>query len=280
MNTFSRYRVLVLVTVGILLFFVAHILLSSLFTLPRMNDLFTLFTVGGSLIVLVKIRNSLFRLDYLISLSAGLILGVAMTSATLFTPYPFIGMIEGNGGHALARGASVAIAMLAGLAIMRQGGPVQVHLARKDGRQTLMGLALGLAVGLPLAILNVFALKLTQGEPITWQSPLAALLDALQPAVVEEVVYRFAFLGILWLALKGPMPRQAGWQAGIIALLVHNFMHFDGLWLEAPLTALGMGAVMALLWGLPPTILALRRGLESAIAFHWIQDAARFWTGF
>jgi hypothetical protein len=40
------------------------------------------------------------------------------------------------------------------------------------------------------------------------------------------------------------------------------------------------GAAMALLWGLPPTILALRRDLESAVAFHWIQDAARFLAGF
>jgi hypothetical protein len=41
-----------------------------------------------------------------------------------------------------------------------------------------------------------------------------------------------------------------------------------------------MGLVMVLLWGVPPTILALRRDLESAIAFHWIQDAARFLAGF
>jgi hypothetical protein len=29
-----------------------------------------------------------------------------------------------------------------------------------------------------------------------------------------------------------------------------------------------------------PLILARRRGLESAVAFHWIQDAARFLAGF
>ena len=76
------------------------------------------------------------------------------------------------------------------------------------------------------------------------------------------------------------MPRAANWQAGLLALFVHNFMHFDDLWLEEPLVALGMGLVMALVWGLPPTILALRRDLESAVAFHWIQDVARFLTGF
>jgi hypothetical protein len=41
-----------------------------------------------------------------------------------------------------------------------------------------------------------------------------------------------------------------------------------------------MGQVLGLLWGVPPFILARRRGLESAIAFHWLQDAARFVAGF
>jgi hypothetical protein len=38
--------------------------------------------------------------------------------------------------------------------------------------------------------------------------------------------------------------------------------------------------VVMLLWGVPPLILARRRGLESAITFHWIQDVARFLAGY
>jgi hypothetical protein len=37
---------------------------------------------------------------------------------------------------------------------------------------------------------------------------------------------------------------------------------------------------LTLIWGLPPFFLARRRGLEAAIAFHWIQDVARFLAGF
>ena len=44
--------------------------------------------------------------------------------------------------------------------------------------------------------------------------------------------------------------------------------------------AIGMGAVLALFWGLPVLILARRRGLELAIAFRWVQDAGHFLTGF
>jgi hypothetical protein len=203
-----------------------------------------------------------------------------MNYATLFDPYDFWGIVQSNLGQALVRGASVGVAMLGGLVIMHRGGPVQVSLAQADYRKTWISLIIGLAIGAPLAILNVFALQLTQGQPIAWQSPLAAESDAFQPAIVEEVVYRFAFLGLIWMLIRRSMPGSAGWLAGLLALFAHNFMHFDDLWLQAPLTALGMGLVMALIWGLPPTILALRRDLESAIAFHWIQDAARFLAGF
>ena len=106
------------------------------------------------------------------------------------------------------------------------------------------------------------------------------MLDALQPALVEEVVFRFALLGLLWLLLRPSQPQRAGWLAGLLALLVHNFMHFDDLFVQNPLLALGMGLVMGIIWGLPLTLLALRRDLESAIAFHWMQDAARFLAGF
>lgn len=57
----------------------------------------------------------------------------------------------------------------------------------------------------------------------------------------------------------------------LAAPLVHSEIVFLG-WLAF--------ASLALFWGLPPLILARRRGLESAITFHWIQDAARFLAGF
>jgi hypothetical protein len=106
------------------------------------------------------------------------------------------------------------------------------------------------------------------------------MLDALQPGLVEEVVYRFALWGLLWLVLRNSLPQHAGWLAALLAMLAHNYSHFDDLFLQSPLAALGMGVVLALVWGLPPLLLARRRGFESAVAFHWIQDVARFLAGF
>ena len=278
--TSTRYSTFFCLAAGILSLFVVRTLLAARFPVPRMNDLFTVITLAGSLVIVSSGYGRITTLDWLIGLGAGLFVGVTMKYATLFDPYDFWGMVQSNSGQAWVRGVSVFVAMLGGLAIMRQGGPVQVSLAQGDLRKTWISLLIGLAVGAPLAILNVFALQLTQGQPIAWQSPFAALSDAFQPAIVEEVVYRFAFLGLMWMLIRRSVPGSAGWLAGLLALFAHNFMHFDDLWLQAPLTALGMGLVMALIWGVPPTVLALRRDLDSAIAFHWIQDAARFLTGF
>lgn len=276
----TRYSTFIYISAGILFLFVARTLLVVRFPMPRLNDIFTALTVVGSLVVLLKGFGQIKISDWLVGIGTGLLVGATMYYATLFTPYVFFGVVQGNFAQALVRGSCTSIAMLGGLVIMRQGGPVQVRLARGEYRKILMSLVMGLAIGAPLAILNVLALQLTQGQPIAWQSPLAPLSDALQPALVEEVIYRFAFLGLVWMLIRRSTSQPASWLAGMLALFVHNFMHFDDLWLQAPLTALGMGLVMALVWGLPPTILALRRDLESAVAFHWIQDAARFLTGF
>ena len=276
----TRYNTFLYLSAGILFIFVARTLLAVRFPVPRLNDMFTVLTITGSLVILFTRFGQLKTSDWVVGVGTGLLVGVTMYYATLFTPYDFLGIVRGNVAQALTRGVCTFIAMMGGLAIMRQGGAVQVNLAQGHIRKTIVSILIGLEVGLPLAILNVFALQFTQGQPIAWQNPLAALSDAIQPAFVEEIIYRFAFLGLMWTVLQKPMPQSANWQAGLLALCVHNFMHFDDLWFEAPLVALGMGLVMALIWGLPPTILALRRDLESAIAFHWIQDVARFLTGF
>jgi hypothetical protein len=180
----------------------------------------------------------------------------------------------------MLRGFFTTTATLGGLAMMRQGGPIQFHVTNGNWRSAGWGVLVGLSIGLPLAVLNIFALQVTQGQPVQWQNPLAAILDALQPGIFEEVIYRFALWGLLWLALRKSLPKQANWLTGLLSMLVHTYSHYDELFLQAPSAALGMGVAMALLWGLPLILLARRRGLESAIAFHWLQDVARFLAGY
>jgi hypothetical protein len=275
-----RYRILLLLVAGLLGIFIGRTFLAARYRLPMLDDLFTVIVVVGSLVLLVKRYRCLRKLDWAVAMAVGGAVGTGMLFATLFTPYPFLGIAQSNLEQAFVRACCSALAILGGAVVMRQGGPVQFRAANGDWRKLGVSLLWGLGTGAPLAVLNVYALQLTQGQGINWQNPLAALLDALQPAIVEEAIYRFAFLGLLWLALRNSLPDQAALFSGLLALLVHNFVHFDDLFLQAPLVALGMGLVMAIVWGIPETVLALRRDIDSAIAFHWIQDAARFLAGF
>jgi hypothetical protein len=280
MNMNHKYTTLSLLIAGILAIFVGRTLLVARFDLPRSFEIFDSLTVLGSLIVIGMGRRHLRRSDWMLALALGLVIGIEMHFATLFSPYPFFGVVRTNLGQAFLRGAFTTSAMLGGLAVMGQGGPVTFLSANQDWKRAGRSALMGLGIGLPLAVLNAFALQATQGNDIQWQNPLAALADALQPSIVEEILYRFALWGLLWLLLRSSLPEKAAWISGLLAMLVHNFSHFDDLFIQSPLTALGMGTVLALLWGLPPLILTRRKGLEAAIAFHWIQDAARFVTGF
>lgn len=276
----ALYRNLILVSAAALAIFIFRTMLAASSAAPRLFELFDSLTIIGSLVAVICFRRDLRVSDWLSAAAVGVIIGFGMRQASLFSPYPFLSVIKSPTGHAVLRGSFTVIALLGGLAVMRQGGPVRLHIASGNWKEAGRGLAVGAAVGLPIAVLNVFAIQFSEGKTINWQSPLTAFLDALQPAVVEEALYRFALWGLLWLILRGLPERQAVLYSGFIAMLIHNFSHFDELLVQAPLTALGIGSVMAVIWGFPPLFLAKRRGLESAICFHWLQDAARFMAGF
>lgn len=276
-----RWLTLFLVMIVIVLVFVTRTLLAQNGSPPRLFDLFDTFIVLASLVVLAIGWRKLSRIDWLVGFGAGLLVGVLLPFSTLYNPYPFFEVITDLRGRAVVNGIMTMVTAMGGLVIMHWGGPVRVTITTMGWRQAGRSLLFGAAVGLPFAVLNGFANAWTQNRPITWQNPLAAVVDAIHPAVIEEVIYRLAFLGLLWLVFRRDWSsRQAIMLAGLLALLTHTYSHYSDLFLTQPLTALGMGAVMGLIWGVPPTLLALRRDLESAVSFHWIQDAIRFWLGF
>lgn len=275
-----KYTPLILVVAGILAIFIGRTLLAAYYSMPRTSDLFDSLAIVGSLLVISVFFRWLVWTDWITAMVLGVIVGVGMQFTTIFSPYPFFGFIHGALSQGIIRGLFTFIATLGGLVVMRQGGPIQLHSSNGNWRNTGWGILLGLGIGIPLAIINVFALKFSQGQSIHWQKPIAAIIDAFQPGIVEEVIYRFALWGLLWLVLRKKLPSQAALLAGLLVTLVHNYIHFDDLFTQSPLMAIGMGTIMAILWGLPELVLARKRGLESAIAFHWIQDAARFLAGF
>ena len=271
---------LLLIVLAVLSIFVGRTVMARTIKMPQLFDIFDTIIVFGSILVLAKESRILTKPDWMIGGILGILVAVDMYLTSIYTPYPFFGILNDRGWQALIRGCFSALATLGGLVVMRKSGPFLFRIARGDWRRSGKSLLFGLIVGLPLAGLNVYFLLITEGKSISWQNPLTAILDGLQPALMEEVIYRFAFLGLLWLVLQNFQPHKAVWISGIVAMLVHNYAHFSDLFVDAPFTAIGMGALMCLLWGLPLTILVIRKDLESAIGFHWIQDILRFMTGF
>ncbi|MCS6887929.1 type II CAAX prenyl endopeptidase Rce1 family protein [Chloroflexus sp.] len=255
-------------------------LLATLFPVPRTFDLRDTLIVIVALWAMCRDVPTLQRRDWVLAIGAGLVVGLTMPLTTLFSPYPFFGIIDSAPAQGLLRGLFTAVTMLGGLVFMRQGGPVRCQLTAGDWRGASQCILWGTAIGVSFALVNIIGLQLIQHQPIQWQSPVAAMMDALQPALVEETLYRVTLWGWVWQRWRSQPPAQTIWLAGLLATLAHSYAHIDDLWLQAPLIGLGIGAALALIWGTPALLLVRYRGLEAAIAFHWMQDVARFVTGF
>lgn len=246
---------------------------------PQLFQVLDTVVILASLVVLVGGHRLLRPRDVGLALVVGALLGWLVPHTGFYPLLAWTSAGAADGLVTLMHGTGVAIALLGGIVAARRGGPVQLRAASGAWKASLAGLGIGASIGLPLAAINAYANTLVQGRPFVWQSSGFPLLEALEPGLVEEIVYRFALLGIVWLLLRPSWGRHAPWLAGGVALLVHTFAHNGELLLANPLMYLGFGTVLALVWGVPTTILALRRDLESAAGFHWVQDALRFLGG-
>lgn len=250
-------------------------------TVAELSQWLDLGVVAASLVAVAWGRARLRASDVALAVLVGAAMGV-LVPATGF--YPLVAwFVPGAHGHpwavAALHGFGVAAAALGGLTLMRHGGPVRWRMAHGAWRAAAIGFAFGALVGLPLALVNGYANTLTQARPYVLEASPFPLVEALQPAWVEEIVYRFALLGVLAWALRPFWGGHTAAVAGALSLLVHAFAHNGALLVTDPVAYLAIGAVLALLWGLPTTALALRRDLESAVGFHWVQDAVRFLGG-
>lgn len=248
----NRFNPLHLIISAVLVVFAGRAALAGRIWMPRTFEVFDTVTVVGAVVMVATGHAQLGRGDWLVAIILGVLVAVGMSVASLFTPYPYLNLLAGNGAQAALRGVYTTIALLGGLVIQRRMGPVRLRCVDGDGRVAWSDIGWGLLVGLPLAIVNVYALGFTQGRSIVWQSPAAALLDAFQPAVVEEAVYRFALFGLLWLCLRGALPTTSIVWAGCLSTAIHAFAHVDDLMCQSPLMALGMGTALAVIWGAPP----------------------------
>lgn len=137
----------------------------------------------------------------------------------------------------------------------------------------------GVVLALPFAILNAFYFSLS--APINLSNFFLIFIQAFQPALAEEIPFRFFLLGILYYFLKGKVSDIFFTFFSYFMLVVpHSLIHLPSLFIEAPTNALVMLLITSLIFGLPMAILMVKKNLATAVGFHWLIDFLRFFLGF
>jgi hypothetical protein len=180
----------------------------------------------------------------------------------------------------LQEGVAVWACFLAGVILFKNKSVISVPAFQQPLVAVGKSIVLGVLFAIPLTIVNNLYFYLNTG-PIHWQNVFYSAFEALSPAIHEEIIFRFFVLALcLSLLRASTSSRWAIVIASFLAVVPHSLNHLPDLFLENPVIGLFMLTATSLLFGLPMAILQIKRNLETAIAFHWFIDFARFLFGF
>lgn len=222
----------------------------------------------AALAVLVALRPLVVRRDVVYYGVLAIVAAVAalpMTTAK-FSPLLWAGL----------QIALIVPCLLAGFALLQRHGLLQQGVGRSlfltEGRRVaLQGVAMGVALGVPWALLNPVMGGSNNDSTITaWWQPLLAL----QPGIGEEAWGRVFMVPALFAVLR----RRARTPAALAGAVVvagywFAYLHTPG---GFTLDSLFSTALIGTIYAIPLTYVWLRRGLETAIGFHVWQDFVRW----
>lgn len=174
----------------------------------------------------------------------------------------------------------VFLTFLAGSALFQQRHG-QTIAAFQDGPVNILrSLLFGIAVAIPLAVVNNLFFYFSSGNAAFRNGFVSALL-ALSPGISEEIIFRYFVIALCSQWLQNESKQPLGFFAVVfLAVVPHSLNHLPDLFLTNPAMALFMLTATCLLFGLPMALLQVKRNLETAIAFHWFIDFARFLFGY
>jgi hypothetical protein len=180
----------------------------------------------------------------------------------------------------LQEGMGVWVCFLAGQILFQKQKAISVRAFQPPPANIGKSVLFGILVAIPLTVINNLYFYLNAGT-IHWQNMFYSAFEALSPAIHEEIIFRFFVLAIVLHLLGGSAsPRWTVMIAVFLAVVPHSLNHLPDLFLENPMMGWVMLTATSLLFGLPMAILQIKRNLETAIAFHWFIDFARFLFGF
>lgn len=221
-----------------------------------------------SLFILISnIRNISYR-----SLIVACICAVLGGSANGFsTSSAFDGILTGG---------IIFLSYLAGVSLLTQTRPRFAISETQTFRSFLLTGLLGIAVSIPLAGVNLLYFMNTEG-PALMENPLWSGFLAINPAVSEEIIFRFLLICLTLFLLREEKSDLIVFLSVLIfAVIPHSLNHLPDLLLENPSAAGVLFVASSLLFGLPMALFQLKKGLFSAITFHWSIDWIRFTFGY
>jgi hypothetical protein len=175
----------------------------------------------------------------------------------------------------LVLGSVIAPQVMAGLVLLESSRLARVWSL--EGRPLAAGraFALGCLLAVPPALMNVSGMtaEMAGAAEASFRSAWMVLY-ALQPALLEEAWARLFLLPLLFVTFRsasGSTTGRAVFAALLASVVVHGLAH-------APqsIASVTNALFTALVYGVPLALLFLRRGLESAIGYHFFIDFVRF----
>lgn len=251
----GRFVLLVALAVGVLF---------SLRTLVGPPLLFGLPVIG--LVVLGLARPHLSQWEAVYALLLAVVAGVAGLGAgwVTFSPFTWAGL----------QVALVWSGLLAGWGLLHHTGLMQAGLGRslfvtEGAAPALRGFGRGILVAIPWA-LGLVALGAASGESWVqrWWQPLMAI----QPGIAEEAWGRVLLVPLLFVIFSRVARTRTALNVAVVVVAYwFAYLHTSG-GVEAIFSTLMTGTLFAL----PVSYLWLRRGLETAIGFHFWLDFCKF----
>ncbi len=223
--------------------------------------------VGAALVLLIK-WHALEKRNALI----GLVLGV-LTALSHWLHEP-------NYLASALQGLAVWLTFVAGTVLFREMKTAGVKSFEPPLSKLGGSLLFGVAVAIPLAVINDLYFYMNSGV-VRFQNVFFSAFEALRPGISEESLYRFFVLAFCLSLLRRSEHTRLALLVSIgLAVIPHSLNHLPDLFLDNAPMGLFMLTMTSLLFGLPMALLQVKRNFETAVAFHWFIDFARFLFGY
>lgn len=141
-------------------------------------------------------------------------------------------------------------------------------------------LLLGGGIGFFLGIIN---LALAGGQELVFAPSFYAFLVSLNPGISEEIIYRFFIYAFAIRVLGGQIKtHQETIWVYVLMIVPHVLMHFPDSYFVNGVFHLDLGnlvigpVILIALFGLPMTLLLVKRDLTAAMITHTLVDFIRF----